>query len=151
MGLFSVAPTSYAEEQLHSHLVSLATLPVTVTSSSDLPSDVQAQDEDDEGPFSNVLQDALALLTQTTPPKAKAIAKMLKKLHKRNGEVGTYTESAIDRAAEAEILTRSVSIIWAEVLQVMVDSALALEDDKVWWERTLASRTGAFVYLVQCE
>lgn len=152
MGLLSVAPTSYAEEQLHGHLVSLATLPVTVTSPTDLPSDVQAQDQDDDdAPFSQSLQDALVVLTQTTPPSAKDIAKMLNKLHESRSEIGMYASSKNDRAAEAEIITRSVSIIWAEVLQVFVDSALALEDDKVWWDRALSSRLGPVIYLVQCE
>ncbi len=152
MGIFSVAPTSYSGEQLNAHLVSLATLPVTVTSPTDLPSDVQAQDEDDDdAPFSKSLQVALTQLTQSKPPTAKEVAAMLTRLQARRQEFGTFSAPKVDRAAEAEILTRSVSIIWAEVLREFIDSALALQDDEVWWERTMASRIGPIVYLVQCE
>ncbi|KLT44268.1 NCA2-domain-containing protein [Cutaneotrichosporon oleaginosum] len=149
MGLLSVAPSSYSQEQLNAHLVSLATLPVTVTSPSDLPSDVQAQDDDDDAPFSKSLQDALTQLTQTKPPTAKEVAHMLTRLQERRQDFGAYSASKVDRAAEAEILTRSVSIIWAEVLREFIDSSLALQDDEVWWERSMSSRIGALVYLVQ--
>lgn len=151
MGLLSVAPTSYSAEQLNAHLVSLATLPVTVTSASDLPSDLQAQDDDDDAPFSKSLQDSLMQLTQTTPPTAKEVARMLTRLQARRQDFGTYSASKVERAAEAEIMTRSVSIIWSEVLREFIDSALALQDDEVWWERSMSSRIGPLVYLVQCE
>ncbi|BEI84160.1 hypothetical protein CcaverHIS002_0407640 [Cutaneotrichosporon cavernicola] len=157
MGFLSVAPTSYSEEQLNIHLVSLATLPVIVTSPKpDLPPGVQApialeedDDDDDDAPFSKSLRNTLARLTQTTPPTAKEVARMLTSLQQRKQDLGTYTASKVVRAAEAEILTRSVSIIWAEVLREFVESALALLDDEVWWERSMSSRIGPLVYLVQ--
>ena len=149
LSIFSSPPTSYANEQLKDHLVHLSTLPVTVTGATDQPSDIVPQDHE-FSPFSKDLGKALAELTHSTTPSAKRVATILHDLGKRRTEMGTFTSNRVDTAAEAEIMTRSVSIVWAHVLQVFVDSALALEDDSTWWDRLLAQRSGTTIYLVQC-
>lgn len=147
MPLFSSVPTSYADEQLGVHLVDLSTLPVTTTAPTDLPSDVVPLSAD--SPFARDLHHALTVLTASKAPPAWYVAHLLDKLSESRGSIGTQTLTSVDVAAEAEVLTRSISIIWAYVLQVFVDSALALEDDSVWWERCLDSRGGVLIYLVQ--
>ncbi|GMK59437.1 hypothetical protein CspeluHIS016_0800430 [Cutaneotrichosporon spelunceum] len=155
MGVLSVASTSYSEEQLNVHLVSLATMPVTVSNKTADGEQASTQaydddtDDDDDEPFSKSLRDTLTRLTQANTPSAREVASMLTRLQSRRQGAGTYSASKVDRAAEAEILTRSVSIIWAEVLREYVKSSLSLLDDEVWWERSLSSRIGPLVYLVQ--
>lgn len=149
MSLFTPKTTSYAQEQLNVHLVHLSTLPVTTTSPTDLPSDVVPLDAD--SPFSRELQQALGVLTSSKSPSAWHVAQILDKLSDGRNEIGTQSLGEVDSAAEAEVITRSVSIIWAHVLQVFVDSALALEDDSVWWDRCLSARGGVLIYLVQSE
>lgn len=149
MSLFAPKPSSYAQEQLSVHLVDLSTLPVTTTSTEDLPSDVVPLSPD--SPFSKELHHALSVLTSSTTPSPWYVAHILDKLSETRSQLGTQALADVDVAAEAEVITRSVSIIWAYVLQVFVDSALALEDDSVWWERCLTSRGGVLIYLVQSE
>lgn len=147
MSKFIVAPPpTYAQEQLSHHLGALATLPVQ------LPSDAIAKEED-EGTVpshrlpTEHLQSALKELTQVKPPSEKRLVSILQTLS--GDDLKQSSLSDVDRAAEAEILTRAVSMIWSYVMQTFVDGALKLEDDRAYWEVALSTRTGTIKYLIQ--
>ncbi|KAL1407260.1 Nuclear control of ATPase protein 2 [Vanrija albida] len=133
---------SYAEEQLRVHLGSLATLPVAVPAASFSGEPAHPSPQ---------LSHALGELNTSKPPSAKKLASILDELTQPlpAGEVRSSATLEADAAAEAEIITRAVSVIWAQVMQAFVDGSLQLEEDRVWWDLSLNSKSGVLVYFVQ--
>jgi nuclear-control-of-ATPase protein 2 len=137
--LFSSPPASYAQEQLHSHLSSLSTLPVSVPKTQSVPDKPSAH-----------LESALHELSSSRPPtqtKLKDILKSLADVDERNDRFSVQSE--IDRVVEREIMGRAVTIVWQEVLDDLMKAAMELEAEKGWWDGVLTSRTGVSIYLLQ--
>ncbi|RSH79789.1 Nuclear control of ATPase protein 2 [Apiotrichum porosum] len=144
MSFFSSPPPSYAQEQLQAHLGQLTTLPVVVpVAALETTTDVVPSRASDR------LQHALAQLTAGKPPSLDKLADILDSVQRADDEVEVSEITVLDREAQAEVVTRAVSLIWAHTMQTFVDGALQLEDDRAWWDYAISSRTGTVVYLVQ--
>lgn len=138
-------PSSFSGEQLMHNLGTLSSIPVTVSDPSKLSTASSATPSPD-------LKDALDLLSSSDPPSMHKLANLLHEIASPHGNIsGTANVSPVDAAAEAEILARAVTIIWSNVTDDLIDSALELDDDLTYWEIGLQSRWGAVMYLVQCE
>jgi nuclear-control-of-ATPase protein 2 len=142
MSLFAAPAQSYAQEQLSVHLTSLTTLPVDIPAS-----ELKATAEPSLA--SDRLQHAISELIQAKPPTLARLGEILQSLSKE--DVAAAEVSDLDREAEAEVVTRAVSLIWAHVMEVFVNGALRLEDDRSWWDYSASSRMGTVIYLVQSE
>lgn len=144
MSLFSSSAPSYADEQLSTHLSSLATLPLApsnqLTSTSAEPS--------------SYLSNALHELSTSKPPSRETLVAVLRSLSQglasSSASNGMYV-SEVDEMAEAEVMGRIVVLVWKEVLQVLLDGALALEEERSWWDNSLIGKRGVGIYLVQSE
>lgn len=142
MSLFSRSTPSFADEQLSYHLSSLATQPVTVSAQSTSSS---------AGP-SPRLQTALHDLSHMRPIKRYKLESILRDLQgPRPASEGYAIENEVDRAMEAEVLARAVTMVWKEVLQVLLTGCLKLEEERSWWETSLMNPRGVVIYLVQSE
>jgi hypothetical protein len=153
--LFGSSLPSYSQEQLGVHLGSLQTLAVRLPEHHETEI-VSVQEVPDVPTPSPALQAALHELTQSKPPSLSRLAALLDDIVAKSAKAGaaaaTVSAAAdVDRAAEAEVLSRAVTLLWAHTMQVFVDGALALEDDRTWWNMALASRFGTVVYLIQSE
>lgn len=138
--------SSFSEEQLKHNLGTLSSIPLTVSD----PSKLSA--ESTSATPSKKLKDALDELSASDPPSMHKLAHLLKDIAQPTGNIsGIANVSAVDSAAEAEILARAVTIIWSNVTDDLIDSALELDDDLTYWEIGLQSRWGAVIYLVQCK
>jgi len=140
--LFASAPPSYADEQLRVHLASLSTLSIAPSA------DFAASDAN--GKPSPALENALHELTSSKLPDHDKLVYILKELGKNREAVSSYA-SQVDELVEAEIMGRAVVLVWKEVLQVLVEGALQLEEEKLWWDNSLDGRRGVITYLVQSE
>jgi len=143
--LFASSPASYAEEKLSNHLGSLSTLPVHLPQSS-------TQSYTSQPSRANpVLEAALHELSASRPLTLQKVADVLRSLAKPRGGVlsGYVVESEVDRLVEAEVMARAVTMVWKEVMQVLLEGALALEEEKSWWDASLSTRRGVGIYLVQ--
>lgn len=139
-------PSSFSEEQLKHNLGTLSSIPLTVSD----PSTLSA--ESTSATPSPKLKDALDELSASDPPSMRKLAHLLKDIANPSGNIsGIANVSPVDAAAEAEILARAVTIIWSNVTDDLIESALELDDDLTYWEIGLQSRWGAVIYLVQCE
>ncbi|EIW71171.1 hypothetical protein TREMEDRAFT_27296 [Tremella mesenterica DSM 1558] len=137
--LLQSSPPGYADEQLSFHLSSLSTLPLS--QSSDL---VIAEQEFHPSP---ALQVALHDLS-SGPVTHTRLIDILKSLESSDGS-STNGLNPADQSAQAEAVTRAVTMVWKEVLQMYVHGALQLEEERIWWDSVLSSRRGVAVYLVQ--
>lgn len=138
--LFASAAPSYAEEQLRSHLSSLSTLSIAPA----------AQFSTNDVKPSPALESALHDLSASKVPDREKLVQILSGLAKQREGVSAYS-SDIDKLVEAEILGRAVILVWKEVLQVLVEGALQLEEERNWWDLSLTGRRGVLLYLVQSE
>lgn len=57
----------------------------------------------------------------------------------------------MDATVQAEVMGRAVTMVWKEVLEVLIGIALELEQERSWWESSVNSRRGVGIYLVQSE
>ena len=46
-------------------------------------------------------------------------------------------------------MTRAVTMVWKEVLEMYVQGALQLEEERSWWDISLHSSNGVAFYLIQ--
>jgi nuclear-control-of-ATPase protein 2 len=142
--LFASAPPSYADEQLRTHLASLSTL--SIAPSADFSSSGTGADAKPSPGLQNALHD----LTASSPPDHDTLVSILKELGKSREAVTSYA-SQVDELVEAEVMGRAVVLVWKEVLQSLVEGALQLEEEKLWWDGSLEGRRGVITYLVQSE
>lgn len=63
---------------------------------------------------------------------------------------GLAAYNAIDKVMEAEIMARAVTVLWREALDTVVEGALALERERVWWEAVVGSKFDVSLYFIQC-
>ncbi|WVQ83182.1 hypothetical protein IAT38_005321 [Cryptococcus sp. DSM 104549] len=139
--LFHSSTPTYADEQLSAHLSSLSTLPINLPQSSFTTSSV---------PPSPRLQSALQDLSSSRPISKEKLIELLESLASDQG--GAYSAEArneLDGVLEAEVIGRAVTVVWKEVMQVFVEGALKLEEERAWWDASLSSRRGVGIYLIQ--
>ncbi|WWC59570.1 uncharacterized protein I303_102126 [Kwoniella dejecticola CBS 10117] len=145
--LFHSSAPSYASEKLSFHLSSLSTLPITtapseLSASSALPVSAVSKP-------SQKLESALQELSSTNHVSREKLVEVLQTLSDSHNDLTTAEKSQLDEEVEVEILSRSIAIIWKEVLQTFLDSALKLDEERGWWEASLNSRRGVGLYLLQ--
>lgn len=138
--LFASAPPSYADEQLRAHLASLSVLSIAPST------DFQTAD----AKATPALESALHELTSSTAPDHDKLVSILKDLGKYKEGVSSYA-SGVDEQVEAEVMCRVVILVWKEVLQALVEGALQLEEERIWWDNSLNGRQGVIIYLIQSE
>jgi len=138
--LFASAPPSYADEQLRVHLASLSTLSIA-------PSDDFSTTDAKATP---ALESALHELTSSTAPDHDKLVAILRDLGKYKESVSAYA-SQVDELVEAEVMGRAVILVWKQVLQALVEGALQLEEERIWWDGSLNGRQGVIIYLIQSE
>jgi nuclear-control-of-ATPase protein 2 len=139
--LTSTTPT-FAEEQLFQQLSALSTLPVSFSASSA----VAARKP------SPALENALHKLGGSGPVKRDELIAVLKSLAQEGGiSTSGFSQDDGNGAIEVEVVGRAVTMVWKEVIQALVDSALELEEERSWWERMVNSRRQIATYLVQSE
>jgi len=138
--LFASEPPSYADEQLRAHLASLSVL--SIAPSTDFSTA-------DAKP-TPALESALHELTSSTAPDHDKLVSILKDLGKYKEGVSSYA-SGVDEQVEAEVMCRVVILVWKEVLQALVEGALQLEEERIWWDNSLNGRQGVIIYLIQSE
>ncbi|WWD00724.1 hypothetical protein V866_007659 [Kwoniella sp. B9012] len=150
--LFHTTTPSYASEQLSSHLSSLSTLPIsTAPSSLTATTATAASSRKPNHKLENALNE-LSSTKHVSKDKLIQVLQDLSRFHEQDGHVGTAqseAEPAVDEEVEVEILGRAITIIWKEALQVLLDNALRLDEERGWWEASLNSRRGVGVYLLQ--
>lgn len=137
MSFLASATPSYPSEQLSLHLGSLSTLPIAP----------QVSTNADEGDAAPELQEALQALTSSKHPSIKSLEAILRSLADR----AFVAETSVDKAFEVEVVTRAVTVLWSEVLRVLVENAMALEEERAWWESKLSSRLAVGSFLLQSE
>ncbi|WVW78335.1 hypothetical protein I302_100289 [Kwoniella bestiolae CBS 10118] len=140
--LFHTHPPSYASEQLSSHLSSLSTLPISTP-----PSNLSTTSITSSKKPNHKLETALNELSSTKHVSKDKLIQVLQDLSKTGNDLVSTAE--IDEEVEVEILGRAITIIWKEMLQVLLDNALRLDEERGWWEGSLDSRRGVGVYLLQ--
>jgi hypothetical protein len=138
--LFASAPPSYADEQLRAHLASLSVLSIAPST------DFQTAD----AKATPALESALHELTSSLAPDHDKLVAILKDLGKYKEGVSSYA-SGVDEQVEAEVMCRVVILVWKEVLQALVEGALQLEEERIWWDNSLNGRQGVIIYLIQSE
>lgn len=84
-----------------------------------------------------------------TPAKIVDVLRSLLKPRDQGVVAGYAVESEVDRLVEAELMARAVTMVWKEVIQALLEGALALEAERSWWDASLSSRRGVGIYLVQ--
>jgi hypothetical protein len=140
MSFFSAATPSYPSEQLTAQFAALATVPIAPQSPS-----TNANSYAGEQSAAPELQEALQALSSSKHPSIQRMYAVLKTLADR-----LYAaESSVDKAFETEVVTRAVTVLWSEVLRVLVDNAIALEDERAWWDSKLNSRVAVGTFLLQ--
>ncbi|WWC68050.1 uncharacterized protein I206_101969 [Kwoniella pini CBS 10737] len=145
--LFYTSTPSYASEQLSSHLSSLSTLPITtppseLSTSSALPISTASKPN-------HKLESALRDLSSTKHVNREKLIEVLQSLNESHNDLTTTEKNELDQEVEVEILSRSITIVWKEVLQSLLDDALRLDEERSWWEGSLNSRRGVGLYLLQ--
>ena len=146
--LFTSSTANYAEEKLFNHLSALSTLSVSLPPSSTPSSSSQSR----VSRASPTLDTALHELSASRPLTLEKLADVLQSLSKPRNQ-GLSAEYAVDgdvdKLVEAEVMARAVTMVWKEVMQVLLDGALALEEERSWWDASLNTRRGVGIYLVQ--
>lgn len=140
----SSSAQSYASEQLTHHLSSISTLPIHLNTS------FTSQSTRTDRPSSH-LESALSELSSSKPPTRKQLEDILKSLAKKDEGSRYAVQSEMDRVVEGEVLGRAVTVLWKEVLDELLRSALQLEAERNWWDGVLNSRSGIPIYLLQSE
>lgn len=142
LAYFSTPTPSFASEQLNAKLTALSTLPVQLPQS--LSGDAKATKP------SSYLENALHELSSSRPPLREKVVEILKTLV-NPPKAESYVVSEMDQVVEAEVIGRAVTIMWKEILDELLRSAVKLDEERRWWESTLNSRTGVGIYLLQSE
>jgi nuclear-control-of-ATPase protein 2 len=164
MSLFRQLPPSYAHEELNHSLTALSTIPISI------PVSVLGNSETHGpvSPFSQTIERALSDLSTSRPIDRKQLEVVLQSLidaHEQtradvNSSSSSSTSSAagsqqvvtpIDKVREAQIMARAVTVVWKEVLDDLMQGALALEHDLHWWQGVLDSRRDIGLYFIQSE
>lgn len=141
--LIASAPSTYSEEQLHRQLSALSTLPVNFNTSSSLTSPRKP---------SPALEDALHALGGSGPVKRDELIGILRALSQEGvSNIRGFSQDDGNGAVEAEVIGRAVTMVWKEVIQDLIDSALALEEERSWWDQHVNSRRQIATYLLQSE
>ncbi len=147
--IFSNAPSTYAFEQLNHSLSALSTIPISVPES--LVADVKA---------SPTVENGLRELSRAKPITKEHLIQVLETLTNspdsssgnNAGEASqTAVKTPVDKVVEAEIMARAVTVLWKETLEAAMAGAMELEQERVWWEGIIGSRTNVGLYFVQCE
>lgn len=139
--LFASKAPSYADEQLKVQLASLSTLSIAPAAGFNASSTSNAKP-------APALEVALRDLASSSIPDHDKLVQVLVDLAKHRESVSSYSNE-VDQLVEAEVLGRAVVLVWKEVLQALVEGALQLEEERLWWDNSLAGRQGVLVYLVQ--
>lgn len=140
----SSSTPSYAAEQLTHHLASISTLPIHLNTTS------SAQSSQTDRPSSH-LESALSELSSSRPPTRDQLLTILQSLAKQEEGSRYAVQSEMDRVVEGEVLGRAVTVLWKEVLDELLRSALQLEAERTWWDNVLNTRLGIPIYLLQSE
>lgn len=140
--LLTSPPSTFAEEQLHQQLSALSTLPVNFAATSS----VSARKP------SPALENALHRLGGSVPVKRDELIAVLKALAQEGSASTTgFSQDDGNAAIEVEVVGRAVTMVWKEVIQALIDSALELEEERGWWDRHVNSRRQIATYLLQSE
>ncbi len=148
--LFHSAPPSYAEEKLSSHLSSISTIPLQISTTTSLSSGSSSTSNKPAQP----LESALHKLSSSRPLTREKLIEVLQGLTRAlqdiGGGAGGYSvESEVDKVVEAEIIGRGVTMVWKEVLETLLASAVRIEQERNWWDGSLNTRRGVVIYLLQ--
>ncbi|KAJ9109213.1 hypothetical protein QFC21_000542 [Naganishia friedmannii] len=155
MALFRSSAPSYAYEELNHSLTALSTIPVSI------PATLIAN-EYESSSSTPVIRAALRDLSASKPITRSKLVNVLKTIADTQEQQGTGTSAAssastglaaynaIDKVMEAEIMARAVTVLWREALDTVVEGALALERERVWWEAVVGSRFDISLYFIQC-
>jgi hypothetical protein len=135
MSFLAASTPSYPSEQLTAHLSALSTLPIAP----------QISTNSNESEAAPELQEALQALTSSKHPSISSLEAILRSLADR----AFVAETSVDKAFEVEVVTRAVTVVWSEVLRVLVENAMALEEERAWWESKLSSRLAVGSFLLQ--
>lgn len=136
---------SYAFEELNHSLTALSTIPVAI------PATLIADDQP-ASPLTHVIKAALRDLSTSKPITRAKLQSVLQTIaDAQSSDVSaSATYNAVDKVMEAEIMARAVTVLWRETLDTVVEGALALERDRVWWEAIVGSRFDVSLYFIQC-
>lgn len=165
MSLLRQPPPSYAHEELNHSLTALSTIPISI------PVSVLGNSETHGpvSPFSHTIERALSDLSTSRPIDRKQLEVVLQSLidahEQTRADVSSSSSSSsssgaagsqqvvtpIDKVREAQIMARAVTVVWKEVLDDLMQGALALEHDLYWWQGVLDSRRDIGLYFIQSE
>ena len=159
MSLIRQSTPSYAFEELNHSLTALSTIPISI------PISVLGNSETGEvSSASGTIERALRDLSTSRPITKKQLEGVLQSLvdlyenaQEAQGQDGAYGQSnavmttPIDKVREAQIMARAVTVVWREILDQVMQGALALEHDLNYWQSMLDSRRDVGLYFVQCE
>ena len=157
MSLFRQSPQSYAHEELNHSLTALSTIPISI------PVSVLGNSETHGpvSPFSHTIERALSDLSTSRPIDRKQLEVVLQSLIDAHEQTRADVSSSaagsqqvvtpIDKVREAQIMARAVTVVWKEVLDDLMQGALALEHDLHWWQGVLDSRRDIGLYFIQSE
>ena len=158
MSLFRQSPQSYAHEELNHSLTALSTIPISI------PVSVLGNSETHGpvSPFSHTIERALSDLSTSRPIDRKQLEVVLQSLidahEQTRADVSSSSDAVsqqvvtpIDKVREAQIMARAVTVVWKEVLDDLMQGALALEHDLHWWQGVLDSRRDIGLYFIQSE
>lgn len=147
MALFRSQAPSYAFEELNHSLTALSTIPVAI------PAALLAEDQP-ASPLTPVIRAALRDLSTSKPITRAKLLHVLQTIAETQDRVQATTANAgynaIDKVMEAEIMARAVTVLWRETLDTVVEGALVLEQERVWWEGVVGSRFDVSLYFIQC-
>jgi len=113
-------------------------------------------------PFSHTIERALSDLSTSRPIDRKQLEVVLQSLIDAHEQTRADVSSSsaagsqqvvtpIDKVREAQIMARAVTVVWKEVLDDLMQGALALEHDLHWWQGVLDSRRDIGLYFIQSE
>lgn len=151
MALFRSSAPSYAYEELNHSLTALSTIPVSI------PATLIAN-EHESSSSTPVIRAALRDLSASKPITRSKLVNVLKAIvdaQEQHASAATGSASglaaynAIDKVMEAEIMARAVTVLWREALDTVVEGALALERERVWWEAVVGSKFDISLYFIQ--
>lgn len=147
MALFRSSAPSYAFEELNHSLTALSTIPVAI------PATLLA-DGQPASPLTHVIKAALRDLSTSKPITRGKLLHVLQTIAEAQDRIQATTANAgynaIDKVMEAEIMARAVTVLWRETLDTVVEGALALEQERIWWEAVVGSRFDVSLYFIQC-
>ncbi|KAJ9125559.1 hypothetical protein QFC22_000521 [Naganishia vaughanmartiniae] len=151
MALFRSSAPSYAYEELNHSLTALSTIPVSI------PATLIAN-EHESSSSTPVIRAALRDLSASKPITRSKLVNVLKTIADTQEQhapgaassaSGLAAYNAIDKVMEAEIMARAVTVLWREALDTIVEGALALERERVWWEAVVGSSFDISLYFIQ--